>query len=313
MADDNWERGVIERLASEGLREQQRARRWSIFFKLLTFGLLFIALIAALGSITTSERSCADKCTAVVDIEGELDSDSRASAENVIQGLRVGVQEQDDAGCRAAYQQSRWKPGAGGGNQRRDPPAARQVSRHADLRGRGGDLRVGRVLRRRGDRQDLRRQGEPDRLDRRHHRRIRLCRLHAETRHRAAGDHLGRKQDLSRSLFATVAEAARVRAADADRDTRAVHRGGQGWARRAAEGIARAVFGARSGTASAASTWASPTRSAASTTSRATSSRPPTWSISPRRKISSSALPGSSAQAVGRSFGSMIGAFGTRR
>ena len=39
MADENWERGVIERLATEGLREQQRARRWSIFFKLLTFGL----------------------------------------------------------------------------------------------------------------------------------------------------------------------------------------------------------------------------------------------------------------------------------
>ncbi|MGH8714787.1 MAG: S49 family peptidase, partial [Casimicrobiaceae bacterium] len=77
MADDNWERGIIERLASEGLREQQRARRWSIFFRLLTFSLLFIGLIAALGSMANGEKSCSDKCTAVVDIDGELDSDSR--------------------------------------------------------------------------------------------------------------------------------------------------------------------------------------------------------------------------------------------
>jgi protease-4 len=98
MADDNWERGVIERLATEGLREQQRARRWSIFFKLLTFGLLLIALIAAFGSLATGERSCTDKCTAVVDIEGELDMDSRASAENVIQGLRAAFKNKTTQG-----------------------------------------------------------------------------------------------------------------------------------------------------------------------------------------------------------------------
>ena len=98
MADDNWERGVIERLATEGLLEQQRARRWGIFFKLLTFGLLFIALIAAFGSLATGERSCMDKCTAMVDIEGELDSDSRASAENVIQGLQAAFKNKGTQG-----------------------------------------------------------------------------------------------------------------------------------------------------------------------------------------------------------------------
>ena len=98
MADDNWERGVIERLAAEGLREQQRARRWGIFFKLLTFGLLFIALIAVFGSVVSGERSCADKCTAVVDIDGELDIDSRASAENVIQGLRSAFKNKTTQG-----------------------------------------------------------------------------------------------------------------------------------------------------------------------------------------------------------------------
>ena len=98
MADDNWERGVIERLALEGLREQQRARRWGIFFKLLGFGLLLVVIIAALGSLATGERGCPDKCTAVVDIDGELDTDSRASADNVIQGLRAAFKNKTTQG-----------------------------------------------------------------------------------------------------------------------------------------------------------------------------------------------------------------------
>ena len=98
MADDNWERGVIERLAMEGLREQQRARRWGIFFKLLSFGLLLIVIIAVLGSLATGERGCPDKCTAEVDIDGELDSDSRASADNVIQGLRAAFKNKTTQG-----------------------------------------------------------------------------------------------------------------------------------------------------------------------------------------------------------------------
>ena len=44
MADENWERTMIERLATEGLLEQQRARRWGIFFKLLGFACVFLVL-----------------------------------------------------------------------------------------------------------------------------------------------------------------------------------------------------------------------------------------------------------------------------
>jgi protease IV len=37
MSDDgsDWERKVIEKLATSALSEQRRARRWGIFFKLL--------------------------------------------------------------------------------------------------------------------------------------------------------------------------------------------------------------------------------------------------------------------------------------
>lgn len=98
MAEDNWERRVLEQLASEGLREQQRARRWSIFFKLLTFAFLFIALFAAIGALTQRETSCLAKCTAMVEIRGELDPDGQTNADNVITGLQAAFKDKGTQG-----------------------------------------------------------------------------------------------------------------------------------------------------------------------------------------------------------------------
>ena len=96
--EDNWERRVLEQLASEGLREQRLARRWGIFFKLLTLGLLFLAVLAALGTLAGSEKICLDKCTGVVNIQGALETSSRASAENVIAGLQAAFKNKGTRG-----------------------------------------------------------------------------------------------------------------------------------------------------------------------------------------------------------------------
>jgi protease-4 len=85
-------------LATDGLREQRRARRWGIFFKLLAFGFLFFVLFAALGAWTGSERLCLDKCTAMVEIQGEIDATSRASADNVIAGLQAAFKNKGTQG-----------------------------------------------------------------------------------------------------------------------------------------------------------------------------------------------------------------------
>jgi protease-4 len=98
MADENWERRIIERLATEGLLEQQRARRWGIFFKLLTFAFLFVTLFIVLASVFETERTCLDKCTAMVELTGELDSEGRASAENVIAGLQAAFKNKGTQG-----------------------------------------------------------------------------------------------------------------------------------------------------------------------------------------------------------------------
>src|SRR5436309_2282228 len=96
--DDNWERRVLEDLATEGLREQRRARRWGIFFKLLTFAVFLLVLAMALGSLATGKRTCLDKCTAMVEIQGELDANGRASAENVVAGLRAAFKDKGTQG-----------------------------------------------------------------------------------------------------------------------------------------------------------------------------------------------------------------------
>ena len=98
MADEHWERGVIERLATEGLREQVRARRWGIFFKLLSFAFLFATLLLAIGAFSEGAHSCLDKCTAVVEMRGELDSDSPASAENIMSGLQAAFKNKNTQG-----------------------------------------------------------------------------------------------------------------------------------------------------------------------------------------------------------------------
>jgi len=40
--NEGWEKQVLEKLAFSSVQEQRRARRWSIFFKSLTFLYLFI-------------------------------------------------------------------------------------------------------------------------------------------------------------------------------------------------------------------------------------------------------------------------------
>jgi protease-4 len=98
MADEHWEHGVIERLATEGLREQKRARRWGIFFKLLTFAFLFATLLVTIGAFSEGTRACLDKCTALVEMRGELDADSPASAENIMSGLQAAFKNKNTQG-----------------------------------------------------------------------------------------------------------------------------------------------------------------------------------------------------------------------
>jgi len=92
MADEGWERRALETLANDIVAERRRARRWSIFFRLLTLAVIVVGALALFGLAGTRGQLCIDKCTAVVHLEGEIDREGRASAENIIQGLHAAFE-----------------------------------------------------------------------------------------------------------------------------------------------------------------------------------------------------------------------------
>ena len=68
-SSEEWQKDVIGRLAFAALHEQKRARRWGIFFKLLTFA--YIAAILYLYTPDVDlEKGASDKHTALVELKG---------------------------------------------------------------------------------------------------------------------------------------------------------------------------------------------------------------------------------------------------
>ena len=89
MADPNVEQGLFVQLGREWVVERRRARRWSIFFRLVMLFLLMPVFVLLWATISAKERVCLDKCTALVEVRGELEAGGRASADRVIQGLQA--------------------------------------------------------------------------------------------------------------------------------------------------------------------------------------------------------------------------------
>ncbi|AGM40914.1 peptidase S49 [Spiribacter salinus M19-40] len=86
--EETWARDSLRDVALEGIRERRRARRWGIFFKLAVLAYLFALLFfSARPLLGLGADASAGPHTAVVEIEGPIMADSRASAERVIAGL----------------------------------------------------------------------------------------------------------------------------------------------------------------------------------------------------------------------------------
>lgn len=96
---ENWERGVLEKLAMSAIQEQRRARRWGIFFKLLTFAYLFI-LLAMLADFAgdKSDGLAGGKHTALIDVRGIISADSAANADSLISSLQDAFEDKKTAG-----------------------------------------------------------------------------------------------------------------------------------------------------------------------------------------------------------------------
>jgi protease-4 len=81
-----WQQQTIEKLAFSGLKEQQTARRWSTFFKFLTFAYLFLLLILALGWV--GGKGAVGPHTALIEIAGVIEPGGEVNADSVISSLQ---------------------------------------------------------------------------------------------------------------------------------------------------------------------------------------------------------------------------------
>lgn len=84
--NNQWQQQTIEKLALSGLKEQQTARRWSTFFKILTFLYLFVILMLALGWIGGGKASTGPH-TALIEIAGVIEPGGEVNADAVISSL----------------------------------------------------------------------------------------------------------------------------------------------------------------------------------------------------------------------------------
>lgn len=87
-SDSHWERDLLEKLATESLKEQRRRRRWGIFFKLI--GVVYFGILISLffSDYSSDKAATLERHVALVDLKGVISSDSPASAERMIRSLR---------------------------------------------------------------------------------------------------------------------------------------------------------------------------------------------------------------------------------
>ena len=84
--DRDWQ--LVAELAHNSLTEQRKARRWGIFFKVLTFLYLFVVLFSFVWQFNTENVTLLEPHVALVEVNGVIAADADASANNIVGSLR---------------------------------------------------------------------------------------------------------------------------------------------------------------------------------------------------------------------------------
>jgi len=94
-----WHRSVLENLAFATLKEQRAARRWKIFFRLVVFiYILFLTVYLLDNNFLSVDKEMSLRHTALIKIEGVIDSDSDASAEKINSALDSAFKDSGSIG-----------------------------------------------------------------------------------------------------------------------------------------------------------------------------------------------------------------------
>jgi len=87
-----WERAVLEKLAFAALEEQRATRRWKIVSRLTWLG-IFLVLVWFMSGVGNSVKNTTLRHTALIEIKGEIASDSDASADMVVTSIRSAFED----------------------------------------------------------------------------------------------------------------------------------------------------------------------------------------------------------------------------
>lgn len=91
---DDLERRALHDLLTASLREQRAARRWGIFFKLLTFVWLLGGLLLVAGVLQGgTDEAAAGEHTALVNMEGTLAAGGETDSSQIVEGLRAAYED----------------------------------------------------------------------------------------------------------------------------------------------------------------------------------------------------------------------------
>ena len=95
---NSWK--LLEKTLLAGVQEQRRARRWGIFFKLLTFIYLFgaLALFTPLFQFGGDKVASGDGHTAIISVRGMIADEESASADNIVGALRAAFEDTNTRG-----------------------------------------------------------------------------------------------------------------------------------------------------------------------------------------------------------------------
>jgi protease-4 len=95
--EPQWERELIEKLATAALKEQRRARLWGIFWKLLTFAYITVIILLALDFKERADGRTG-KHTALVEVSGIIGPGTDASADKVANALQAAFKDKNTQG-----------------------------------------------------------------------------------------------------------------------------------------------------------------------------------------------------------------------
>ena len=92
-----WERKLLERLAVASLKEQRAKRRWGIFFKFAMLAYFVIAMIVWIDW-GRSDTSSDGKHTALINLNGVIESTGDNSADKVNNALQAAFKDKNTSG-----------------------------------------------------------------------------------------------------------------------------------------------------------------------------------------------------------------------